>query len=63
MMGGLIVCQRCEICNGEVREGVCVACGLPADDYMPDWDSGADETDEDLDDMVRQGWPPQGNPN
>ncbi|MBE0534024.1 MAG: hypothetical protein IH624_00020 [Phycisphaerae bacterium] len=36
------MCQRCEICLGEIEQGYCVSCGLPAHDYPLDEDMTED---------------------
>jgi len=47
------VCEKCEICHGEVVNGYCVSCGLPAGDYLPDDIEEGDGDGEDDDALVK----------
>jgi len=51
--GGHKVCERCEICLGDIVNGYCVSCGLRAGDYLPDDSKEGDGDGEDDDALVR----------
>lgn len=51
-VGVFTICQRCEICQGEVQHGVCLSCGLPAEDYISDNDVAEEVGTEQREDRV-----------
>jgi len=47
------MCRKCEICDGPIEHGICLDCGLLADDYIPEEDISEEDDLADEDDPDR----------